>query len=117
MSTAFGINLVAWGDKAGLGLYLIGHYRQHLVYNAVLAARTPPVIIDEFPILEIGDSDEERRAWLDDHNNWHQLIRPYANVTGVDLSAVDFDDREEFYDWQDVHKSEHALLDTAFGVA
>jgi hypothetical protein len=98
-------------------LWLVGHYRQHLRYNAVLAARSPPVIIDEFPILNLGDSKREVRFWLDAHQNWHQLIRPFANVSGIDLAQVDFDNKNQFYLWQDDHNAEHRLLDQAFGVA
>jgi hypothetical protein len=38
-------------------------------------------------------------------------------VTGIDLSAVNLTDEEQFYTWLDDHSSEHALLDAAFGVA
>jgi hypothetical protein len=117
MTTEFSPNLVAYGDVAGLGRWLVGHYRQHLRYNDVLAGRSPPVIIDDFPILELGSNSQERRVWADQHEKWHELIRPFANVTGIDLANIDFSDPSQFYQWIDLHNAEHALIDTAFGVA
>ena len=117
MTTEFSVNLVAFGDTAGLGLWLDGHYRQHLRYNAVLAAQVPAVIINVYPILNMGTNEREVRLWLDAHETWHELIRPLANVTGINLANIDFDDVTAWYEWQDVHNSEHRLLDTAFGVA
>lgn len=117
MTTFFLPNQIAFGDKAGLGLWLIGHYRQHVRYNSVLAAKTPPVIIDEFPILNWGESEREIKDWLNSHENWHQLIRQFANVTGADLSALDTSNPDQWYSWMDVHNNEHALIDSAFGVA
>ena len=51
MSSEFTINEVAFNDPAGMGAYEVGHYRQHLDYQAVLAARSPPIILPTFPIF------------------------------------------------------------------
>jgi hypothetical protein len=117
MASEFQANIVAFGDQAGLGLWSDGHYRQHLRYNSTLAARTPPVIIQTFPILYlVGLSKPEVVFWLDSHEKWHELIRPYAHVTGVNLSGFDITTPNAWYEWQDLHNAEHLLLDKAFGV-
>ncbi len=116
LTSEFAPNTFLFGDRAGQGRWEIGHFRQHLRYEAVLAARSPPVIIATQPIMTIGSTDLERRIFLNSHNTEHELLRPYANVTGIDLSAVDLTDEEQFYTWLDDHAEEHALLDVAFGV-
>jgi hypothetical protein len=117
MTTEFQPNTVVYGDVAGLGAWSDGHFRQHLRYNAVLAKRTPAVVLPEFPIMYFGGNRQEIRFWLNAHENWHELLRPIAGVTGANLADLDFDDPRYFYSWQDTHNIEHALLDQAFGVA
>jgi hypothetical protein len=117
MSTEFALNQFEFGDAAGAGEWLTGHVRQHLRYNSVLAARTPPVLLPVFPIMAVEGGKIGRRSWLEDHQSWHELLRPLANATGVDLSVVDMDNESEFYQWVDAHNAEHAFLDQAFGVA
>jgi hypothetical protein len=88
-----------------------------LHYLAYLAGLSPPVIIADQPIITMGNTDLERRIFLNSHQIMHELIRPYANVTGIDLALVDLKKEEEFYIWLDVHAEEHALIDQAFGLA
>ena len=116
MSTEFALNLFAFGDAAGNGEWLLGHFRNHLQYNAKLAARTPPVLLPEFPILAVEGGKIGRKSWLDSHADWHNLLRPLAGATGIDLSVVDFDNENEFYQWVDAHRAEHQFLDVVFGV-
>lgn len=117
MSTEFALNTFAFGDAAGSGEWLIGHYRQHLRYNAVLAQQSPPVVLPTFEIMSVEGGSIGRRAWLNDHSTWHNLLRPLANVTGIDLSIVDMDNESEFYSWIDAHNQEHQILDIVFGVS
>lgn len=117
MATEFKITEFEFGDVAGNGFWLIEHYRNHLQYNAVLAARTPPVLLPEFPILTVEGGKIGRKSWLDSHQNWHELLRPLANITGVDFSDVNLDNESEFTQWMAAHAAEHAFLDQVFGVA
>jgi hypothetical protein len=117
VTTEFRPNLFEFGDVAGSGQWLVGHFRQHLNYNNVLAARTPAVVLAEFPILTMEGGHSGRRSWLNSHENWHELVRPFANVTGIDLSTVNLDNEQQFYEWLDIHNFEHSLLDLAFGIA
>lgn len=113
----FAINTLVWGDQVALGLWEVGHYRAHLAWNNALAALAHPVIIPAYPILDLVSLDDEQiKFWKDAHENWHQAIRPFTNVTGVDLSFVNFRDADSFYEWQDLHNQEHALIDHALGI-
>jgi len=116
MSTEFALNLFQFGDIAGNGQWLVGHFRQHLRYNAVLAARTPAVLIPEFPILSVEAGQVGRRDWLDSHDSWHRLIRPFTVVTGINLAEVNLDDENQFYAWMELHNQEHSLFDLSLGV-
>lgn len=118
MTTEFQADLVAFGDPAGLGEWEIGHYRQHLDYNTFLASQSPPVILPTFPIMRLSGADpDEILFWLNFHEKWHELVRPYANVTDIDLSEFDITQPDVWYDWQDLHNSEHQLFDQAFGLS
>jgi hypothetical protein len=117
MASEFPIKIFEFGDIAGNGYWLDSHFRNHLQYNAVLAALSPPITINPYPILVVQQGEVGRRDWLQSHENWHELIRPFANVTSIDLSQVNLDDPNQFYEWLDLHAQEHSALDTAFGVA
>ena len=117
MTTEFQANLVSFGDQSGLGAWEVGHYRQHLNYNDVLAARSPAVVLPVFPIFNLlGLSKFEIIFWLNFHEKWHELVRPYANVTNIDLSEFDITKPSVWYEWQDLHNAEHAAIDKAFGI-
>jgi hypothetical protein len=116
MATEFALNTFEFGDVAGNGAWLIGHFRNHLQYNAVLAARTPPVLLPEFPIMAVEAGKIGRTSWLNSHQNWHELLRPLANTTGIDLSEVNMDNESEFYQWIDAHNAEHKFFDQFFGI-
>lgn len=117
MPSQFQITNVEWGDMAGFGYWLDTHYQQHLVYNNVLAARTPAVVLPIYNILTVDGGQPVLRFWLDSHETWHELVRPFANVVGINLADVDFRDQGQFYQWLDLHAQEHAEIDLALGVA
>lgn len=118
MASEFQVSQVEFGDIVGLGAWQVGHARQHLRYLAALAARSPPVILADIPLLRIGEDKEEIRTWFQDHYfNVHLPLRLYAGVSGgSDFSFVDLSSPEAFYDFLDVHFIEHTLLDAALGV-
>jgi len=117
VATEFKITEFEFGDSAGGGFWLVENFRNHLQYNAILAARTPPVLLPVFPIMAIEGGRIGRRSWLESHADWHNLLRPLAGATGVDLSVVDLDNENEFTQWMDAHRAEHQFLDQFFGVA
>ena len=117
MASEFQANLVLFGDIQGLGLWESGHFRQHLDYNNFLFKKHPPVFVDVYPIMDMIRFDEAKlRQWLLQHELWHEQIRPYANVTNIDLSYFNINSPQSFYDWQELHNAEHQAFDTAFGL-
>lgn len=116
MATEFHPTTFIFGDRAGQGQWEIGHYRQHVRYVDFLAAQTVPILLADHPIISMGKNDFQRRIWLQDHANVHVILRTYANITGVDLAAVNFEDGDEFTVWLDSHATEHGLIDQAFGL-
>jgi hypothetical protein len=116
MATEFDPSIFSLGDRAGQGRWEVGHYRQHLHYLTKLAGLSPAIIIADHPILRMGVSDVQRKLWLADHANVHNILRQYTNVSGIDLSAVDINDPNEFQVWLDSHATEHQLIDQALGL-
>ena len=116
MGTEFALNIFEFGDIAGTGEWLVGHYRQHLRYNAAILASPAKALISVWPILIVQAGELGRRDWLNSHESWHEAVRPFANVTSIDLSVVNFDDENQFYEWMSLHNQEHDALDAAFGV-
>jgi hypothetical protein len=115
MTSQFQITEVSFGDAPGVGIWLDMHYRQHLMYNDILAALDPPQILPVYDLLVIAGGDAGLRFWLDSHETWHELVRPFANVIGINLADVDFRKPDQFYQWLDLHAQEHADLDLALG--
>lgn len=118
MTTEFQANEVVWGDVPGFGAWQIGHARQHLRYLSVIANFASPIILPDVPLFRVGENKEEVQTWLNTHYfEVHVQLRNITGITGVDFSVVDFTKPDSFYDFVELHNSEHALLDIAFGVA
>lgn len=117
MSSEFQPTLFLFGDRAGLGAWEIGHYRQHLRYLTHLESLPQPIVIQDYPIMHVGNNEAQRKVWLRDHESIHAIVRGYANVTSIDLSVVDFENPEQVYEWLQAHALEHQLIDTAFGLS
>ncbi len=115
MSVTFFNDQVARNDSAGMGVWLTEHFYEHNRFWHILAARTPPVLIPDWPLIEWKDDKLHRREWLDVHERVHDALRAQAGITGVDLGIVDFDQDSEFYGWLDLHASEHSQLRQIFG--
>lgn len=114
--TEFRPDVFVWGDRAGQGRWEIGHYRQHVRYVDFLAGLGIPILIPDHPIITIGETKLQQKLWLEDHAAAHEQLRIQANVTGIDLASLDFEDKEEFQLWLDDHALEHRLIDTAFSL-
>lgn len=103
-------------DDAGLGAWLIGHYREHLILAQKCLALSPSVIVPNYDILAWRKETELIKQWLQSHESIHQVLRSACNVTGSDLSLVDFNDSEEILDWMGDHATEHQNFRTVLGV-
>lgn len=116
MAVNFSPDLVEYGDKAGLGAWLIGHGREHDQFAQLLAQQATPVLMPVYPLYDMGDNELRRRVWLETHSDAHVFLRTQANITGLDLSVLDSKDSGAWYIWMDTHRQEHILLRQFFGI-
>ncbi|HKD74052.1 MAG TPA: hypothetical protein VKB76_01100, partial [Ktedonobacterales bacterium] len=110
MPNYFQLNLVLYGDRAGLGAYEVGHFLQHQQYAAILASRG--VILPDYDILHMQSVNENAFVWwLNQHQTIHELLAQQSNVSGVDLSFLDPQSPEMWEWWQGAHRAHHAGFD------
>lgn len=103
-------------DPAGFGAWLNGHYYEHIVMAQKAAQLLKPVIVPNFDVLSWRDEPEFVTAWLNNHEAIHVQLRVGANLTGIDLSLVNFADDEQFSEWMDDHAQEHLDLRRIYGI-
>lgn len=107
-------NLIAYGDRAGLGRYEVGHFLQHDQYLSVLAGQS--ILLPPWDIRHMQwENENEMQAWLQEHEVVHEFLRQHSNVSGVNLSYFDPRSEQEFELWQEAHRQEHAQFDVHFG--
>jgi hypothetical protein len=107
---------VTFNDLPGYGAYDIGHGREHLQFVQVLAQKVPPVNIPAFDLLSFLTAGQARNSILQSHAASHVMLRAALGITGIDLSAVNLDAQDDFYNWLGYHASEHALIRQALGM-
>lgn len=107
---------VTFHDIPGYGAWDVGHGREHLQFVQVLALQIPTVQIPAFDMLSFLNAGNSRKSILQTHAQVHEIIRGVTGVQGVDLSEVNFDDRDAFYDWLGTHATEHANIRAALGI-
>lgn len=119
MANYFQLNLVLFGDRAGLGAYEVGHFLQHQQYLQILA-RQGNLRVPDYNILHMASDEEgfnkgEFAWWLSQHQAIHLALRQQTGVGGVDLSYLDPTSRDSWEIWQEAHRAEHRLFDARFG--
>lgn len=102
-------------DAAGWGMWLNGHYREHLQMGT-LAASLASVNVPNYDILSWRDEPEIVQQWLVAHEQIHEALRVICNVTGTDLSLVDLKQDDDFLEWQDAHALEHQIFRQVLGI-
>jgi hypothetical protein len=109
---------VAFGDAAGFGIWRLEHAYEHTQFVQLLAARSPPLLLSDYPFFDwfVGNKGFQT-TWLDTHQRVHDFLRQVTGVGGPDLDDVDFDEPQQWYDWHGAHATEHANLRAAFGIA
>lgn len=119
MANYFQLNLVLFGDRAGLGAYEVGHFLQHQQYLRILAGRN--VLLPDYNIIHMASDDggqfneNEFAWWLTQHETIHRALRQQTGVGGVDLSYLDPKSRDSWEIWQEAHRAEHRAFDAALG--
>lgn len=104
-------------DPAGFGLWLAGHYYEHVTMRQKAAAISPPQSVPDFDIYSWSDDPLYVISWLNNHQAIHTILRAGANLTGIDLSEVDLSKEEEFSEWMDDHAQEHIVLRDFYGIS
>lgn len=116
MTINFSPDQVLPKDPAGFGHWRMGHALEHGVLRQKCAALATPANIAEFDVLSWKDAPEYVKLWLSSHETMHAQIRAAVNVSGADLSLVDFTDDEQFQTWMDDHAEEHLIFRQIFGI-
>lgn len=103
-------------DPEGFGLWLTGHYREHVQMKHLCLTLAPAVFVPDYDILGWKDEPQFVQQWLVAHEQIHQFLRTACRVTGSDLSLVDFSQDDEFLEWQEDHALEHQQFRTFLGI-
>ena len=90
---------------------------EHKAFVARGATNNPVITIPDFDILAWSDDPVRVRFWLDSHASIHNALRAPVGLSGIDLSAVDFADAEQFDEWLSLHATEHSELRILYGIS
>lgn len=105
-----------FGDEAGWGQLLQEHQYEHSQFVQIGRAQTPVVFVPDYDLASWQASPNFARNWLTSHFEVHQFLRSATGVSGVNLADVDLSKEDEFYEWLDDHRNEHAELRIALGI-
>jgi len=112
----FSPDQVNFGDIAGYGAWDIGHGREHQQFVATLAVGSPSVLIPDFDLLTFLTGGGARSSIIQSHAQSHNLLNAALGITAIDMSVVDLDDQNSFYDWLGTHATNHAQIRQALGL-
>lgn len=113
----FSPDQVTFNDLPGYGMFDVGHAREHSQFFTILAQQTPAIVIPDYPLLSLLTAGVARADVLRSHLDSHRLLRQATGITGIDLSQVDLDKEQDFYDWLGYHSQEHAQIRQVLGVS
>lgn len=116
MVIPFSPDLVLPHDPAGFGLWRTGHYLEHRLFITQALTLVPAVNIPDYDLQSWSDNPTVVASFLNSHAQIHNALRAPANYSGVDLSAVDLTDDEQWSDWMETHRTEHQFLRQFYGV-
>lgn len=103
-------------DPPGFGLWRSGHALEHTQMQTILRAQMPPVSVPGYNLLDWRDEPEFVQQWLVTHEQIHEVLRSVTNVSGSDLSLVDFSQNDQFTEWMDDHAYEHVQFRSVLGI-
>ena len=90
--------------------------REHIQFVQVLAGQTPAVLIPDFDFLQFLTSGQARASILQTHAQAHVQLRGALGLSGIDLSVVNLDAQDDFYNWLGQHATEHAIIRQQLGI-
>lgn len=109
-------NIVLPDDPVGFGVWLIEHYNEHLAFVQLGLKQTPTRFIPDYDIKAWADERPAIKSWLDVHMQIHNALRNWTGVQGIDLSTVDLDSDDSWFEWLDAHAQEHVLIEKTLGL-
>ena len=107
---------VTFNDLSGYGAWDIGHHREHLQFVQILSQRTPAVVLPDFDLLAFLTAGDARSSIVQSHAQAHELVQGALGITTIDLSEVDLNDENNFYNWAGYHASAHSAIRQALGI-
>jgi hypothetical protein len=105
-----------FGDEAGFAQYRQEHWYEHIQFVQIGQAHMPVIQIPDYDLTSWDNSQAYATNWLTTHESVHEILRFYTGVTGINLADVNLANEDEFYEWIDAHRNEHAALRKAFGI-
>ena len=109
-------DIYLFDDHDGAGIWRREHAAEHTQFYTTLAAQTNRKLIPDIDLVSWDESKPFITRWLVAHESVHEQLRTYTGVSGVNLADVDFSKEIQFYEWLDIHRTEHTLLRQAFGI-
>lgn len=104
-------------DEPAFAQYRQEHWYEHVQFVQIAQAHTPtPILVPDYDLTSWQNTTEFARSWLTTHESVHEILRGLTGVSGTNLADVDLGKEDEFYQWIDAHRSEHAQLRHAFGI-
>ena len=116
MTVLFRPDIVLPRDPAGFGQWRIGHYLDHRQLAVFAAKLTKPVFVPDYDVGYWDDAPSVVTSWLNRHYEMHILLRQPGSIQGIDLSAVDLSDDDQWFVWLDSHRLEHQELNQFYGL-
>jgi hypothetical protein len=107
---------VTFNDIPGLGMWDDNHHREHQQFVQVLAARTPPILLDNYDFLQWLTSGNARPSITETHSTAHAQLRQITGVSGTDYSQFDLSKQDDFYNFTGYHATEHAAIRAVLGI-
>lgn len=112
----FAPDQVTFKDFPGLGVWDIGHAREHQQFVEVLSEQVPTVLIPNFDFLQMLTAGNSSKSVIETHNEAHNLLRSILNITGTDYSQYDLTNESDFYNFTAYHATEHQQIRAALGI-
>lgn len=112
----FAPDQVTFGDVPGLGMWDVGHYREHLQFVQILGDQTPAILLSDYDFSQMLTAGALRSSIWETHSEAHNLLRQITSVSGVDYSQFNLDSAEDFYNFTGYHSLEHQQLRQALGI-
>lgn len=103
-------------DPSGFGVWLLEHYYQHEQFVSLGLTQSPTQFIPDYAIQDWSDEPGIVKQWLNVHQQIHDALRDWTGVQGIDLSTVDLNDHDAWFEWMDAHAQEHSLINSALGI-